>query len=45
MPRYLKIGIAVAVVGGFIGGFVGPNHRFLKRIGFATACSSDGGCQ
>ena len=39
MPRYLKIGIAVAVVAGFIGGFVGPNHRLLKSIGFATACT------
>jgi len=42
MPRYLKIGIAVAVVAGFVAGFAAPGHRVLRNFGFATAC--DAGC-
>ena len=41
MPRYLKIGIAVVVVAGFIAGFVPPGHRILKTIGFPTSLRDD----
>jgi fructose-1-phosphate kinase PfkB-like protein len=41
----LRVGLIVAIVAGFVVGFTSPGHRVLKMIGFATACSSDSGCQ
>jgi hypothetical protein len=38
MPYGLKVGIIVAIVIGFAVGFVGPDHRILTALGFATGC-------
>jgi hypothetical protein len=40
MPRYLKIGIAIAVVAGFIAGFTSPGH-LLKTMGFPSSLRDD----
>jgi hypothetical protein len=42
MPNSLKVGIIAAIMIGFTVGLVGPDHRILKAIGFATGCEGVG---
>ena len=42
MPNSLRVGILVAIAIGFAVGLVGPDHRILKAVGFATTCEGAG---